>query len=265
MFSRVFVRTVLVVIAVVMGWFIDLVWSSASFENIAQRVAPTVVCGGVLVAALSLLNESLRSFGTITVKRSGLWYVLSGFYDGESCSVRTCELFWLRSVFLTITSLMMVMVVFSLFLAIVYVINFLSNPHIPTVSWEGFVSIMVMSVSVFLGGGLIMCGNWLLDKKMADKKMFARVLVIGLYWCVAVGIFLGFLLHFLGKGLSVLTLHEDVLMGIGVTLALASAGGMIFGIGLGLYKLVGKASTRFPVLGNVWNTICPVQTINFIE
>ena len=52
-------RTVLALIITAMAVALWWTWT-ANFQNIAQRVALTLIEGGVLVAALSLLLESSR-------------------------------------------------------------------------------------------------------------------------------------------------------------------------------------------------------------
>lgn len=54
-----------------------------------------------------------------------------------------------------------------------------------------------------------------------------------------------------------------ILIGTGVAIGLASIVGVVFGLGYLLYKGIGKASQRFPVLEHVWNQLCPVQTVRF--
>lgn len=273
MISRIFARTVLVAIVAVMVWLVGLTWS-IQLGNISRQIFLIIIEGGVLLAALSLLIESFRSFGTITVNKNSPWYVLSGLYifdeiskeeKGDIISARTCELFMFRSLILAFIFLALASVISVLVWAVVEIIQFLYNPYIPTVSWVEIVSSLELFVPVALALGLLILGGQSIEKKLANKKKFVRVMVLGLYWCVGIGTFLGFVIYLFTPGPGTPSLYEVVLIGISLSLAFVSISGMIFGIGYGLYRLVGKASTRFPVLGNVWNTLCPIHEIRVIR
>lgn len=273
MVSRLITRTVLVSIMTALTWTLWWTWT-AEFSNIygnhtAQRVALTVLESSVLLAALSLLFESFLSFGTISIKRGGWAYVLSGIClleknrEASSINTRTYELFGIRSVTLSILSMMS-----AICLGIIYqvgkaVVSFFLNPHMPAVDWNEilwFVGLIAIAIPTML---LLLAGQTFIEKKVANRV--ARVLVSVFYWSATFGLAIGTTSIFEPSGFRDMPNYLVMLMGTGVALAVVSFVGTVFGLGYAIYKLVGMASQRFPVLGNVWNQLCPVRTINFIK
>lgn len=273
MVSRLITRTVLVSIMTVLMWTLWWTWT-AEFSNIhgnhtAQRVALTVLESSILLAALSLLFESFLSFGTITVQRRGWAYVLSGLYlfDKDrkisSINVRTCEKFGARSVVMAIFS-----VLTALGLTLIYqigkaIVLFSLNPYVPAINWpETFRFIGTLAVGIPFAL-LAVWGGILIVEKLANQV--ARTLVLTFYGSAVFGLFMGVISTFEPSGFEDMSAYLVMLMGAGVALALASFVGTVFGLAYAIYKLVGMVSQRFPILGNVWNQLCPVQTVNFLE
>lgn len=275
MISRVFVRSVLVAIIAVMVYLLNLTWLQ-QFENIAQLIALTIIESGVLLSALSLLIESFISFGDITVNRKSLWFVLSGLAiviadqneeEGDVVYARNCELFWARSFILAVVFLMTAAFITLMYQMVVNLVLFLFNPYVPNILWGEVaigVGIFVIGITVF---GLLFMGGILLDKKLADVRVFIKYLALVLYGCIGVGTLIGSMMFlFDTQGLiNKPSLYMSIMIGIGVMIALASFIGSVLAIGFGSHKLVGIASTRFPVLGDVWNTICPVQKVTVVR
>ncbi|KKT80924.1 MAG: hypothetical protein A3B99_03455 [Candidatus Yanofskybacteria bacterium RIFCSPHIGHO2_02_FULL_44_12b] len=264
MTGKLVVRTVLVSVIIVLVWALFWTWT-AWFQNTGQRVGLTILEGGVLLAALSLLIESFLSFGNITVKR-GTWRdILSGVYifdekkDISNINIRTCELFAVRSIMLAMLSMVAAMFLTTLYVAGEGLVAFLLNPHMPTINYTEW--------GIYIGLGVVGFGlavltigiAKLLEKKITNK--YYRVVALALYGSVIFGLLIGTCNLF--DPINDLSFFLTVLTGAGAALLLVCFVGAIFGVGYGLYKLVGNMSMRFPVLGKAWNNLCPVWTINF--
>lgn len=269
MISRVFVRTVLVAIITAMVWLVDLTWS-IPFRVISHPILLTIIESAVLLAALSLLIESFRSFGVITVNRNSPWFVLSGLASLEVraneekkdlVSARTCELFMVRSLILAFSSIVAAMVISVLYLVIVGAVQFLSDPHVPTINWGEIAKFVGVMVSVIIPASLLFWGWMVLDKKLAGRSSFVKGSVLNLYGVIGLGILLGTAIFMTDGSVATPSLLMSILMAISLLLGIALASIAVVALAYGLYRLVGKTSARYSILGNVWNTICPVRTI----
>lgn len=267
MISRLVTRTVLVSIITALMWSLQWTWT-AEFQNV-ERVALTVLESSVLLAALSLLLESFLSFGKITVKRDSWTYILFGLYlfDGDrktpSINARTCELFGVRS-----TVMAMFSIVTALCLTIMYQIGkatllFLLNPYILAVNWSEMLWFMETLAVVIIFGLLAVAGWVLIDRRFTNRVV--KTLILIFYGSAVFGLTMGVMSIFEPIESEDMPAYLVMLMGTGVALAVASFGGIVFGLAYAIYKFVGKISQRFPSLGDVWNQLCPVQTINFLE
>lgn len=234
---------------------------------------------GVGVAALSLLIESFLSFGRITVTSKNRWWnFLSGAYllnherkiqSTSTIEVRTCMLFTLRSIWLAALVLFTMMFVVSLYelgeLGQILLL-FLLNPHLPVVHWPKVIKYTVILILALLAIRPIIIGFELLEQKITGRHVITCWLILSLYGSVAFGLFWGLLMKFLGDSpLTKEPLYLLIAGSIGMAFVLTSAAGIMVGIGLGLYKLVGKLSQRYTWLASAFNQICPVQTIHFEE
>lgn len=266
MLSRFIVRTVLLAILSGLSYLGWLTWT-ANLENIGQRIAATIVEAGVFLAALSLLIQSFISFGSATFRREDYKYYLWGIYMFDekkpAVNVRTCELFALRSVFLAFAGLLTAGFLCVLYGAVKAIILFLFSPHASVVEWSLILEILAMTAVALPAALLMTSGSKFLDKKLSDKHSIIKTLAQGIYWSVTGGMFLGIT----GKMAKAIQepLWLAILYGVGITVSLAACIGIVFLIGLGLYKLVGRLSQKYSFLQSAWNTICPVQTINFEE
>lgn len=275
MISRLIVRTVLVVIIfLVFGaiWFTGLQSSGNNF----QKSLTILIEAGVGVAALSLLIESFLSFSRITVKRNNRWWnFLSGapLFNHErkvqstsTVKVRTCMLFALRSVWLAFLSFFTMILVAGLYEFGKILLLFLLNPHLPVVHWPEVIKYTVMMILTLLAVWPVIIGVKLLEQKIAGLHIIPRFLIFNLCGSVVFGLFLGLLIKFSDESLlAKMPLYWMIAESIGVVFVLISAAGIIVGIGLGLYKLVGKLSQRYVWLASAYNQICPMQTIHFEE
>lgn len=108
-----------------------------------------------------------------------------------------------------------------------------------------------------------MAGQTLIEKKIANQVV--RVTVTVLYWSVTCGLAMGTISTFKTGGFENTPAYLMILIGTGAVLAIASLVGAIVGLAYAIYKFVGKMSRRFPILENVWNQFCPVQTVRFLE
>lgn len=268
MMSRLVTRVVLVSIISAVVWSLWWTWT-AEFQDIAQRVALMVLESSVLLAALSLLLESFRSFGMIAVKRGGWAYTLFGLYmfdeDRKTSSVnaRTCELFGARSVVLSMLGIALTICLTLLYQSVKTVALFFLNPRVPAVNWSEalwFVGSIVIAIPVAL---LLLAGQTSIVKNVPNRVV--RVLVSVFYWSMTFGLAIGTASIFEPSGFGNTPAYMVMLMGMGTALVLASFIGTVFSLAYTIYNLVGKMSQKFPVLGNVWNQLCPVQTVRFIE
>lgn len=271
MVSKVVVRSVLAAIAAVMLWTVWLTWLAPSRMNTAQKVALTVVESGVLLAALSLLVESFRSFGNISVNKKSFGYVFYGFSlldesrgEKDVATARTCELFALRSVLLAFAGL-----VTAAFAAMLWsAAKFLLNPHALIINWSEVGKVVAL---IFGGSAVVIfliAGHEFLHKKLEGKKL-ARYAVVSSYWLVSASLLFGLLMAFVPvpRLTSGMPLYLAILYFSGFALLFFSGLGAVIAIACGLFKLTGKAilslSKRYPVLGEVWELVCPLQTIHF--
>lgn len=268
MISRLIVRTVLVSIITALAGALWGTWT-VNFQNISQPVALMIVESSVLLAALSLLFESFLSFGTISVERRSWKYFLSGLYildeDRKSPSIntRTCELFGVRSVVLSVFSIMAAICVTFLYQILKTAALFLLKPSLlPAVNWGEKLQFVGLWVAVLPIAMLLNMVQMSIDKKIANKAL--SIVVSVFYWSAVFGIAMGVVSILIDpnafQNTSVFLL---MLIGTGVGLGMASLIGAIFGLAYALYKFVGRMSQRFPVLENVWNQLCPVQTVRF--
>jgi hypothetical protein len=266
MIGKLVVRTVLVSIIIALVWALSWTWT-AWFENTGQRVLLMILESGVLLAALSLLIESLLSFRNITVKRGTWRYILSGVFildvkrDISNVNVRTCELFAVRSVILAMSGLIMAMFLIVLYGAGKGLVAFLLNPYMPTVNYTKL-GIFVGLIVIGFGLAVLIWGIVeVLAKKITNKYYLA--VTLALYGSVISGLVIGTINLFIPA--HALPFYFAALMGTGGTFLFVCSVGAVFGIGCGLYKLVGNMNMRFPILGKAWNNFCPVQTVNFLD
>ena len=251
-------------------WVIDWTWSAA-FDNTAQRVVLFILEGGVLIASLSLLIESFTSFGRISVETSSKKFVLFGlnlFYeDGKKTpvTVRTCELFAVRSMVLAMFSLVMITVVLLFW----EMVKFLLNPHVPTVNFAELQYFGISSFCIFVLVAILYRYLVLLEKKVEQKTKAIRFLILGTYGLTSGSLVFGFILAPIVMEEFGGSFYLGFIYATGIMLSLLLVLGAIVGLGYGLYRLAGKAimflSQRFPKLNDVWNLLCPVQTITFVE
>lgn len=277
MFSRLIVRTVLAIVIALLFWAIGFNWTSPRFTNTAQRVTLSLVECGVLLAALSLLIESFLSFGNIKVRRGSWRYVFfginafdfdeDGHRQGNTLAVRTCELFALSSVLLAFTGLLT-----AVFLLMSWeAIKFLVNPHTLTINWNEVFTVMKAIFGGTFAALLLIWGSNYLAKKTAGKSLATQVVVLGSYWVVFMSLLAGFLITTAGydKKFAAMPYYAAILYSSGFAFLVLSGVGVVLAISYGLFRLAGKAivllSGKFPVLEQVWNQICPLQTIHFVE
>ncbi len=263
MVSRLIVRMVLALIITAVAVALWWTWT-ANFQNIAQRVALTLIEGGVLVAALSLLLESFLSFEEVSVRRDSWRYFLSGLsvFDEENASsvhIRTCEMFGARSITLSVLSLLAAAFFTVMFQLAKSVVLFLLNPHVPAINWNETLSVVGMLVVTISLALLVFWGWTLMNKKISN--MTVKVIVSVLYGSAFFGVLMGVMNVF--QPIDDTPVYLMMLMGMGVALGLASVVGIIFGIGYVIYKFGGGVSQRFPVFQTVWNQFCPVRTVRF--
>lgn len=172
MISRLVVRTVLVSIITALTGVLWWAWT-ADFENIAQRVLITIIAGSVMIATLSLLFESFLSFGTISVERRSWKYFLSGLYMFDknkktpSVNARTCELFGVRSVTLSMFSVLTAMFLTILYQAAKAAALFLFDPHVPAINWHETLSVIGMIAVAIPSALLLFGGHMLILKKIS--------------------------------------------------------------------------------------------------
>lgn len=267
MISRLVTRTVLVSIITALVWALWWTWTAKFFQDTASRVELSIIESSVCLAALSLLIESFLSFGTISVKRGSWWHTFSGIYildedrKAPSINARTCELFGVRSVILSMFSIMTAMSLTVLYQVAKVAVLFLFNPYVPAINWHETLSTVGMLAVTIPLALLLFWGQTLILKKIGN--MAVKVVVSVLYWSVAFGVFMGIMTA--SKPINDLPVYIVMLIGTGVMLGLASVVGAICSLGYLLYRAAGKASQRFPVLQNVWNQFCPIQTVRFLE
>lgn len=277
MFSRVFVRTVLVAIVAAMIWALSWTWTAVGFQYMSPRVSLSIIEGSVLLAALSLLIESFLSFASLEIKRGNWRYFLFGFFlidfDEDTgtrlpnVNARTCAMFGARSFVLSIISLVMALIITVGFLAVEWAVSFLSNPYMPSIDWlvagkyaglfaGGFV------VAVFVVKLIIQSIEWLI-KKSRNTATIIQVLM----WVLILSVLCGLLLSIIHifSPIDNSPLYEVFLMSIGACLIIAAFIGTILALGYGMYKLVGNLSQKFPILQSAWNQICPVRSVTFLD
>ena len=266
MIGKYIVRTILFLFTAFLPYAIWLTWSSAVLENNAQRLLATIVESSVLLVALSLLVESFRSFGTIFVQRNNFKHLL--YYmavrttnddSGNSIgSVRTCELFMIQSFVLSLVGLLTAAVIY-----LIYALGkFLFDPYFPVVDWGWIIKTMGMTISITVIATLWSTGHDLIYK--TKKHIAIRVTILYFYWNVFLSASLTFLLFsgLLDKELVVSAPWYLVMPGvIGFMLFVTACLGIMIAVGLGLYTLVIKISKKIPMLNNIWNQVCPIQTI----
>lgn len=267
MVSKLIIRTVLLGIIALLSWAGWWAWSN-QFATIAQKIILLLVEGGVLLAATSLLVETFQSFGSLSVKKRG-WrgvFFAYNFYE-EGQAIRTCELFALRSVILAIVALMVAMCVVVLWEAV----KFLFNPHAITVDLFEIGKFFAQLLNVAVSAGVMIGGFEWLSQKFANRSQLFVGIVSGLYWTVSASIFLGItaVAYFKDPTFIAMPFYWAFLYASGIIFLALLFLGAVIGLGYGLFWLAGKAilslSQRFPILAEVYNNICPVQTIHFVE
>ena len=263
MVSRLIVRTVLALIITAMAVALWWTWT-ANFQNIAQRVALTLIEGGVLVAALSLLLESFLSFEEISVKRGSWRYFLSGLFMFDedmtpSINTWTCEMFGARSFVLSMFSLITAAFLTVLFQLARSVVLFLFNPHVPAINWnEALLVVGMFAVTIPLAL-LVFWGLTLIYNKIHNTTI--KFIVFVLYGSVVFGLLMGVMNVI--QPIENTPIYQIMLIATGVALGLVSIVGVIFGLGYAIYKVAGRVGQRFPVFQTVWNQFCPVRTVRF--
>lgn len=271
MFSRVFVRIVLVAIIAAMAWSLSWTWTAAEFQNLAQRVALSIVESSVLLAALSLLIESFLSFTNLEVKRGSWKYFLFGFtlidFDETtnqrlpSVNVRTCTMFGVRSFVLSVAALMTAMVITISFLAIRKIVLFFANPHMPSIDWlaaGAFVSLIAggLIISVLFIAGI----EWFNEKLAnAHSAVRAMVWVLGLSVLFSLAMSVAHIISPIDNS----PLYVIFFTALWAALLIAAFIGVVLAISYGVYRSVGHLSQKHSVLRHAWNQLCPIRTINF--
>jgi hypothetical protein len=273
MFSKIFVRSVLIAIVVATVWLLSWTWTTAGLQNLAQRVALSIIEGSILLASLSLLIESFISFVNLEVKRGSWRYRLYGFWlidlDEDtnqrlpSVNSRTCAMFGARSFALSILTLFTAAILTSLFQIIKEIISFLFNPYVPPVDWlvaGKYTGLIVVGfiIAIFV----IQYIEWL-NKKLTDTAIVIQTTV----WILSASILFSLTMSIINifAPIDNSPFYLMFFYGMMACLMLAAFVGTVLGLGFGIYKLAGQAAKRYPVLESTWNQVCPVRTINFLD
>ena len=272
MLSRFIVRTVLFAITIVLMWTTWLTLTTDMFQEVGSRVALTIIESGVLLAALSLLIESFRSFGTIVVDRNSYKYFLFAHFvldfeeEKSTVDVRTCEVFATRSVAMAMLGLMTAGFLIMLYQLGAWMILFFLNPYVPTVDWSEIAKGVLVFVAAASTALLVFGGYLLIYGYISDRHLLVRIIILGVYLSVSLGLVIGLLMIFSGDPIYTdMPAYQIILISIGTLFGTASSVWATIAIGFRLYRLVGKMSEKFPLLGNVWNQLCPIQKVHFVE
>src|SRR3989338_2284057 len=270
MFSKIFVRSVLVAIIAAMVWSLSKTWTTSEFQNLAQIVTLSIIESSVLLASLSLLIESFMSFVNLEIKRGDWRYRLYGFWlidlDEDrlpSVNARTCAMFGARSFALSILTLFTAAILTSLFQIIKEIIQFLFNPYVPPVDWlvaGKYTGLIVVGfiIAIFV----IQYIEWL-NKKLTDTVIVIQTTV----WILSASILFSLTMSIINifAPIDNSPFYLMFFYGMMACLMLAAFVGTVLGLGFGIYKLAGQAAKRYPVLESTWNQVCPVRTINFLD
>lgn len=270
MIGRVFVRLLLVIYMALSVWALNWIWTTQRDLNVSERVFFSIIVSAILVSAISLLIESIRSFSTLTVRKNSFWYILLGYSLMEdeknrpragSIKAHYCALFLARSFMLALLSLILIGLLCVPVLAVMGLIGFILNPFMPALSIGPVLNVIGIVLFAVIVVVPILMFHRFLDEKLNGRNRVIRTVVHALFVCISFGPLFGAFVH-LVEGVATGSLMESVGLGIVISLSIASFFGAIIALAYGIYWLVGKASARYSVFGNIWNTLCPVRQIN---
>ncbi|MBI2065138.1 MAG: hypothetical protein HYT62_03750 [Candidatus Yanofskybacteria bacterium] len=270
MVGRFFARAMMVIIMAVTVWLANLTWQSGL--TLGQKTILMMIESTIFISNLSLLIQSIMSFGAISVREDSFLYFLGGYeflsesFGATQLNAHYCFLSWARSLALTLSAVVIFFVSTVSYLTVLALITFLSNPHLPTFSLK--------ELAVFLGSmGLavtyvsaMMKIFILFYEKLLNRNIVVRWILLSLCGSVFFGLLLGSVVFFVsGPELEGLNWLNTVMLVTGVAIALISFVGAVVGLSYCVMQLVKDASERYSILGKVWNTLCPVQTINIVR
>ena len=270
MVGRFLARAMMVAIMAVTVWLANLTWQSNLVFG--QKVLLTIIESTVFLSNLSLLIQSVMSFGTTSVKHDSLLYFFGGYAYLPESSEKTqlnthyCLLAWVRSLVLATLAMLIGVISFGSYSIVSMLISFFSNPSLPVFTVRELAISFGLIILVFTCVIAVAKVFELFYEKLLNRNIVVRWILLSLFVSVCAGLFFGSVVSFVPspefEGLNWLSI---VMLASGVFMALSSVAGVVMGLSYYAMRLVKNASEKYSILGRVWNTFCPVQTINVVR
>ena len=268
MVGRIFARLMMAAIMVVTLWLASLTWQSGL--TFGQKAALMIIEGTIFLSNLSLLIQSVMSFGSISIREDSILYFLGGYaflserFGATQLNAHYCFLSWARSFALALSAVVIFFVSAGLYSMVLVLVTFLSDPYSLTFSLKE--SVVPFGFAILVGAYVIAAMKVLIlfSNKLSNRNIVVKWILSSLLISVFLGILIGSVL-FVTSDRESLGWLSMTAIATGMAVAVFLVGGAIVGLSYCIMWLVKSVSEKYSTLGKVWNTLCPVQTINVVR